>query len=305
VSIQGDQVVYDYLSRVGDIAHGKLTPSRRATLVAELRARIESERQQTGAEEPEQVRLLLQRLGEPEAVVAEEVRRSPEHVVRPPERPPAQPLTASPPVDTEPTDKIPVPPPDGTGKDRSGGAAPPWWRAAEEDAAAKPPATQDPPRDRIVVSVSPAGQDEVGPAAGSDQAGSPLTALKNTVARGRRREILAIALLFLGGLIPSLILLVLGYVVALTSKVWAQSDKRFAALAIPLITAITLGVMLWLRVTGRVGGGRPGGDDAGELFTQYVSTLPRVVGLVAAVYLAWRLTRAAKTPTVRGGSARR
>jgi hypothetical protein len=302
VSIQGDQVVYDYLSRVGDIAHGKLSPARRATLVAELRAKIESERTQVGAEEPDQVRLLLQRLGEPEAVVAEEVRRSPEHVVRRPERPPARPLPAAPPAQTDPTAKVPVPPPAGAGKRGPGGDSPPWWRAAEEEAVATPPATENPPRDRIVVSVSPAAREEAGGQADSDEAGSPLTALKRTVAGGRRREFLAIALLFLGGLIPSLILLLLGYVVVLTSKVWAQADKRFAALGIPLITAITLGVMLWLRVSGRVGGTRPGGGDAGELARQYLSTLPRVVGLVAAVYLAWRLSRAAKSPPARGGS---
>ena len=352
MSIQGDQVIYDYLSRVGDLAHGKLAPPHRARMVAELRAKIETERAQTGAQDPDQVRDLLQRMGDPEAIVADEIRRAPDHLARRTGR--ALPAGTSPPVPgvngpaagtdgTEATRQIARP---GAGPG-SGAVGPgqPWWRAVEEEDAAEPgapPAAQSPPgqypsgqthRSRPVstpgrgdgvadwchpiravaraagrwarlparppIRVPPSrwyGCPPVEPngstgSAGSGEAGSPVTALAGAFRGRNRRELLAIVLLLIGGVVPSVLALVLGYVVVLSSRVWREGDKRFAVFAVPLISAVSLALMMWLQAKGQTGGGPPSGSELGKQAAHYVSTLTRIVGLVSAVFLGWRLSR--------------
>ncbi|WP_347404489.1 hypothetical protein [Streptomyces sp. MST-110588] len=67
MGIESDQLVFDYLSQVGDLAQRSGLPSAvRMRLVAELRARIDAQ----GADSVSGVRRVLARLGSPEAVVA-------------------------------------------------------------------------------------------------------------------------------------------------------------------------------------------------------------------------------------------
>ena len=72
MGIEGEQLVFDYLSRVGDLAHGtSMSAAERASLVNRLRTEIGRARSaQGGAEEPAAVRRILDRLGSPEEVVA-------------------------------------------------------------------------------------------------------------------------------------------------------------------------------------------------------------------------------------------
>jgi hypothetical protein len=340
MSIEGDQVVYDYLSRVGDFAHGKLTPARRATLVAELRQRIEAERADTGADGPDEVRLLLQRVGDPDAVVAEELRRSPEHAVRRAERrPPA--LPGSPAASTEATTVLPSLTSPGPPTEARRREEMPWWRATEEPEAQTstgPPTPRTPGPD-VGPATGPAtgpvaepGPEPVarpvarpappGPAGGgsgirvvpvdgdgtvdraADEARRPLAGMTGVLGKGNKRELLAILVILAGGLWPSLILVIIGFVIAVSSRVWPQGDKRFATLGVPVITAVTLAVMLWLRMSGRIGT-EPRHHGIDDLAKSYVTTLTRVIGLVSAVYLAWRLTRVSRTGQQRSGSRAR
>ncbi|MDT0305444.1 hypothetical protein RM780_00495 [Streptomyces sp. DSM 44917] len=72
MGIEGEQLVYDYLSRVGDLAHGtSLSAAERAGLVNRLRDQIGRERAAAGgAESPAAVKRILGRMGRPEDVVA-------------------------------------------------------------------------------------------------------------------------------------------------------------------------------------------------------------------------------------------
>ncbi|MEV0603555.1 hypothetical protein AB0I82_30255 [Streptomyces sp. NPDC050315] len=66
MGIESDQLVFDYLSRVGDLAQGRgLTARERMQLVARLRTEIDARRAQGGGD----VKRILARLGTPEAVV--------------------------------------------------------------------------------------------------------------------------------------------------------------------------------------------------------------------------------------------
>ncbi|MEG3627427.1 hypothetical protein [Streptomyces poriticola] len=70
MGIESDQVVYEYLSRVGDVAQQRQLPSAtRMRLVAELRGEIDRRRSQA-ADSPAAVRRILDRLGSPDEVVS-------------------------------------------------------------------------------------------------------------------------------------------------------------------------------------------------------------------------------------------
>ncbi|MEV7190858.1 hypothetical protein AB0N81_03485 [Streptomyces sp. NPDC093510] len=70
MGIESDQLVYDYLSRVGDLAQQRQLPSGdRMRLVSELRNRIDRGRAGATGDSPAAVRRILSRLGTPEDVV--------------------------------------------------------------------------------------------------------------------------------------------------------------------------------------------------------------------------------------------
>ncbi|MEU2059607.1 hypothetical protein [Streptomyces sp. NPDC013455] len=70
MGIESDQVVYEYLSRVGDIAQQRQLPSAtRMRLVSELRNEIDRSRARTTVDSPAAVRRILERLGTPAEVV--------------------------------------------------------------------------------------------------------------------------------------------------------------------------------------------------------------------------------------------
>ncbi|MER7172307.1 hypothetical protein ABT367_12850, partial [Streptomyces mesophilus] len=71
MAIESDQLVFDYLSRVGDLAQQRqLSSNARMRLVTELRAEIEKRRGRAiGGESPASVRRMLDRIGAPEDLV--------------------------------------------------------------------------------------------------------------------------------------------------------------------------------------------------------------------------------------------
>ncbi|MEU2712386.1 hypothetical protein [Streptomyces sp. NPDC007205] len=71
MGIESDQVVYEYLSRVGDIAQQRQLPSgTRMRLVSELRNEIDRHRARATVDSPAAVRRILDSLGTPDDVVA-------------------------------------------------------------------------------------------------------------------------------------------------------------------------------------------------------------------------------------------
>ncbi|GHC19574.1 MULTISPECIES: hypothetical protein [Streptomyces] len=94
MGIESDQVVFEYLSRVGDVAQQRQLPSAtRMRLVSELRGEIDRSRAKAVVDSPAAVRRILDRLGSPDDVVdaaggASAVRRPP---VPPPTAVPEQP----------------------------------------------------------------------------------------------------------------------------------------------------------------------------------------------------------------------
>ncbi|WP_444546229.1 HAAS signaling domain-containing protein, partial [Streptomyces longispororuber] len=90
MGIESDQLVFDYLSRVGDLAQQRQLPSAaRMRLVADLRGEIDRRRAK-GADSPAAVRRILDRIGTPEELVDAAADPSGEPVV------PAPPAAAPP-----------------------------------------------------------------------------------------------------------------------------------------------------------------------------------------------------------------
>lgn len=70
MGIESDQVVYEYLSRVGDVAQQRQLPSAaRMRLVADLRNEIDRRRARAPVDSPAAVRRIVARLGSPDEVV--------------------------------------------------------------------------------------------------------------------------------------------------------------------------------------------------------------------------------------------
>ncbi|WNI16002.1 hypothetical protein [Actinacidiphila sp. ITFR-21] len=67
MGVESDQLVFDYLSRVGDLAQTALPAAQRMRLVARLRGDIERARRE--GDDPAAVRRILDRLGTPDEVV--------------------------------------------------------------------------------------------------------------------------------------------------------------------------------------------------------------------------------------------
>ncbi|MDX6313554.1 MAG: hypothetical protein QOF44_3018, partial [Streptomyces sp.] len=69
VGVESDHLIYDYLSRVGDLAQTALPAAQRMRLVAQLRSDIDRQRSRSGSDSPAAVRRILGRLGSPDEVV--------------------------------------------------------------------------------------------------------------------------------------------------------------------------------------------------------------------------------------------
>ncbi|AVV42002.1 hypothetical protein PYK79_41775 [Streptomyces sp. ID05-04B] len=71
MGIESDQVVYEYLSRVGDVAQQRqLSSATRMRLVSELRNEIERRRAKAPVDSPAAVRRIIDRLGSPDDLVS-------------------------------------------------------------------------------------------------------------------------------------------------------------------------------------------------------------------------------------------
>ncbi|KPI04725.1 hypothetical protein OV450_4093 [Actinobacteria bacterium OV450] len=141
MGIESDHLVYEYLSRVGDLAQRRqLSSGDRMRLVAGLRDEIDRRRAKYEPETPAAVRRILERIGTPEEVL-DGVGASPAPATSAatPDQPPAVPIQRGPGrlrrkavPEPRPADTAPAPPHlaglDELGAD--GGAEPDWWRVA-------------------------------------------------------------------------------------------------------------------------------------------------------------------------------
>ncbi|MCF2529424.1 hypothetical protein [Yinghuangia soli] len=287
-----DRLVLQYLGEVGDAAQRKLRPADRARLVERLRAQITSERERSNANTPAAVKAILTRLGTADAVVANEAFRAP--------------------ADHQPRSALA-----GAGMDSSGGAAlrgsrtatiaaqigfrpdaspvPSQRDGSEEQALDAPPAV--PVGDGLIG--WPAYPIGIAPGSPSDWEGPDEIVgpepVRRMPMRASLRELIAIALLVVGAMVGSAVVVVIGLLVVFTSAVWGQREKHMSAYVIPLVTVGAFVAAMWLRATDRAGVDLTR-SQAVERFEELIPTMPRIFGAAAAVYLLFRLLRTQAPP---------
>jgi hypothetical protein len=124
--------------------------------------------------------------------------------------------------------------------------------------------------------------------------------------RQHRFEVLAVALLALGGLIFPLVVWLLGALiwlvgvgVALPLKLWSPLDK-FLSLAGPLVLVIA-----GTAIAVSLGGSRQNAAAYGHEALAEAADLFKVGALVGALYLGWRIQRGRRAPAVPPWARRR
>ncbi|MGW1953831.1 hypothetical protein ACWCPI_13915 [Streptomyces sp. NPDC001920] len=327
MGIESDQVVYEYLSRVGDVAQQRQLPSAtRMRLVSELRGEIDRRRAKAPVDSPAAVRRIIARLGTPDEVVtaaggapepapqgpvtsvpvqpdsrAEADRERPKGLRRIVPRPrAAEPSTAA--------DDAPAPPHLASAAELGGSAVQPdWWRVDSspfgpgEDVPGfvggveipemlrRPPAQDDPRAGKEEPAEEPA------PAAVEKAEPAPRRRLvrRPALPAGRWSNpllLLAAALLVAGAVLGNLVVLLLGWLIAWGSRRLSDAETKWAVVILPGLSLTAGVVWLWGRTTGRWG--EPIAE--GQTNAAIGETWPWVVrgaALASALFIVWRSQR--------------
>ncbi|GAA3727754.1 hypothetical protein HDA32_000297 [Spinactinospora alkalitolerans] len=235
MSERSDQLVLEYLAKVGDAAHQYLPPRRRTAYITELRGRIEDACRSARARDPEQVRRVLRGFGDPAALAARECADPPQdaEAARESRTGPEAPTG---PVESAASDKAAT-----SAKPSKGGLTggfarqvrlqrdPPPWRGGPKRSRPRRIATRE-------------GADG-GPTPGGLSPGDLVPGLLAAVRR-HPAELFAIAVYLVSALVGAAAFLwVIAAVQVGLSRVWDRSDKR-VAVGVP-IAATVAGMLLW------------------------------------------------------------
>ncbi|GAA2386338.1 membrane protein [Streptomyces glaucosporus] len=316
MGIESEQLVFDYLSRIGDLAHStSMTAAERASLVNRVRADIDRRRAEAGgADTVAGVRKILNTLGRPEEVVAQEGVTVPQP--RKP-GPAAEGGRAAPPPAAPPHPAAPGGPgpagsgPEGWGADPGvpryaegglmevggfvGGIELPELldsRTEPEDAGKAGEAGK--------VSGDGGGTGTAGSPAAEPPAapgGSPARLWRARAAKGAGVprvggvvELLAAALLVAGAVMGSLVPLGLGWLAAWWSPRLSRAEAKRAVMVVPGTVAAAALVWLWGRAEGRWGEPVAEGGLGEAVGGAWPWTL-RAAAVASALYLVWRARR--------------
>ncbi|MFD8997861.1 hypothetical protein [Streptomyces abikoensis] len=321
MGIESDQLVYDYLSKVGDLAQRQsLTSGDRMRLVSRLRAEIERRRAAEGADTPAAVRRILDGLGTPsEAVAASGTAASaPAGGVADAGRVPAQRRPGA--EEAVPSVPVAARPP------RLGGpAAPPhlateeelgradWWRVepgpfAPADLGGagdavhgftggieipdmlKPPPSpsleKQPEADAVTAeSETEAGEDE---SSGDDRRFS-FWRSKDGVPMSPLLLLVAV-LLVAGAVLGNWLVLAAGWALAYATRRLTQTESKWAVMGVPGLAVAGAVVWLWGRTEGRWGDPIPQGAMASALAETW-PVVVKVAAVASAAFVLWRARR--------------
>ncbi|WP_405554860.1 hypothetical protein [Streptomyces sp. NBC_01171] len=327
MGIESDQVVYEYLSRVGDVAQQRQLPSStRMRLVSELRNEIDRHRARATVDSPAAVRRILEQLGSPDDVVRSAGGKGPAPQP-PPTAVPVQPEPEKPerrprglkglraavprPRPAEPGPSVPADapsPPHLASADELGESLtrPDWWRVADGPFGAAaadsvpgfvggveiPEMLRRPPRETPKETPEEARPKEA--------VAEPV----EVVPRSRFRRfvplpsagwtnpllVLGAAALLAGAVLGNWYALLLGWLIAYGSRRLTPAETKWAVLVLPAL-ALAAGVgYLWGRDTGHWG--TPVAD--GHMSDALAETWPWVVrgaAVSSALFLLWRSQR--------------
>lgn len=308
VGIESDQVVYEYLSRVGDVAQQRhLSSATRMRLVSELRNEIDRRRAKAPVDSPAAVRRIIERLGDPDDVVAAAADGTDAAPQAPAPSVPAQRADGDRPRPEVPLGKVPRPRPS-TPVDDDGPSD--WWRGPadlfETDDEVpgfvggvipdllKPPPPPDP---------DPEEQAAAGPVTEKTAEEDTPPARRGLLRTLRRRKnadtdagwnnpllLVAAASLVAGAVLGNWFALLLGWLIAYASHRLTERETKFAVVWLPGLAVAAGLVWLWGRSEGRWG--EPIAD--GHMSDALTETWPWVVrgaAVTTALFLLHRSRR--------------
>ncbi|MBW8797117.1 MAG: hypothetical protein JF597_27000 [Streptomyces sp.] len=306
MGIESDQVVYEYLSRVGDIAHQRqLSSAERMRLVSGLRNDIDRQRAKATVDSPAAVRRILDRLGTPDEVVEAAGGTTASAAPRPHSPAGTVPVQrdAQPPVPAAEDLRRVVPRPRPAEPD--GVAAPPdWWRVDSSPfgdgdgvpgfvggveipellsrprlrKAEPPEEPAEPEAAPVVEEAAPSGRRRI------RVVPRPATGWSNPLL------LLAAGALVVGAVLGNWFALVLGWAIAYGSRRLTPAETKLAVMWVPGLSVAAGLVWLWGRSAGRWGAPIAQGQMSGAV----AETWPWVVrgaALASAVFVVWRSQR--------------
>ncbi|WMX45746.1 hypothetical protein RGF97_14000 [Streptomyces roseicoloratus] len=302
---ENDRLVFDYLSRVGDLAQRRQVPAaERRELVSGLRDEIERRREVRG----EAVPGILDALGTPDEVVGRvspapgthAAASSPSSAPREPRKsrttprttPPASPAASAVPEprtadwwqDGTADTGAPVGPYADTGPAAHTGAVPGFIGGVEIPELLKPPPAEDEEEAKGQGASGPAADDGPGP---EGAGGAGRFARLRGPRLGSPLLLIAAALLLVGAAVGSLVPLAAGWLLA-----YASRERRGAVLVVPGAAAAAGAVWLWGRVEGRWGDAvAPGGEAMGAAVAATWPWTLRAAAIGSALFLLWRSRR--------------
>ncbi len=304
MGIESDKLVFDYLSRVGDLAQTAMGSADRMRLVAQLRGDID--RQRGGGDSEAVVRRILGKLGTPDEVVRAAARQASAAV---PRARTEEPVAAPAPSVSEPVS---------LGKAPAGGAEPAeWWRVPPGDERTEGGGIRGPSTNEVLAGWSggllpPEPDDE--PAAPVEETETEAAEAAEPAARrfrfrlrragasgaadaGTRRrlpvgplELLAALALVAGVALGNWLALGAGWLLAYSTHGIGRRQAKFAALGVPGLVVLGELVWLWGR-TDRRWGGPLAADQLGQAVTADFPTTVKVAALGTAAFLLWRSAR--------------
>ncbi|MFJ7270791.1 hypothetical protein ACIQV3_29810 [Streptomyces sp. NPDC099050] len=321
MGIESDHLVYEYLSRVGDLAQRRqLSSGDRMRLVAGLRDEIDRRRAKYEPETTAAVRRILERIGSPEEVLdtlsttggAEPVPPSP------------SPYASSAPSATAVPVQRGAAPPHLAGLDELGSGErlePDWWTVGPGSTVEGfaggieiPELLKGPGAARKPESEPDPGSGDAAGAAGAAGAapGGPQTLVGFLRERRRRAKaeaeaapaapvaaprpkpyaflLLAAVALVAGAVSGYWLLLAAGWLLAYASRVLGPAERKWVVFGLPGVVFAGAVVWLWGRLNGRWGD--PLANDAlSGTFQDLLPWLARAAAGSSALYLLWRSRR--------------
>ncbi|MEV4743713.1 hypothetical protein [Streptomyces sp. NPDC049555] len=317
MGIESDQLVYDYLSKVGDLAQRQsLTSGDRMRLVSRLRTEIERRRAAEGAETPTAVQRILDGLGTPSEAVADAdgllagdgpgVPVAPDAGRVPEQRREALPPHLAPEEQLRPaggrreadwwrTERIEPVPLGGGGDARpsaeaAGDAVYGFTGGIEIADMLRPP----PPRlpEPQLPAAAKTAEAAEGQGTQDEAAGEPGFSLWRSRAGVPMSPLLLLVavLLVAGAVLGNWLVLVAGWALAYVTRRLTQTESKWAVLGVPGLVASAGLVWLWGRANGRWGEPIPQGGMAAVLSDTW-PVVVKAAAVASAAFVLWRARR--------------
>ena len=290
-----EHVLAGFLSKVADTAAPQLSPAARHRLLDTLRATIEQERAEQGTDIRALDRILTS-LGDPVTLVDAEVQRDPESQ-KALEARLTRASSNSPTAASMDADVVKQLAPDGHGH----GPVHPVGLPGSG-----PEICLDPDPFGMAFEYRPETVGALGGGQGAPEGGSAPAAASapgdaamadriRTFWDGGPRmhpvESLAIVLLLVGAIMGNWLVLLAAVLVAFASRFYSPAEKWLLLVGVPVISFLLFTLGYWLNTHGKPGGTTNKPADLLDGVDSFFGPLPRMIALLGAVFLAWRLGR--------------